>query len=293
MSFNSPNKPSFNKVFSGLLSGGLASIMTQPLEVIKTIILINPSKSPLIEQGYSFSSLKASCSFIYSHQNQGFRNFFKGGMAAFIRQSFGFALYTLFIDIFDCYLNEKITKKPIKNSISALFAKTIAVLLTTPLILIKTRLELITQKEYTSIQQAFIRIISQESVCSLFTGVTSVLSRELTFSMFHYSFYRYLIDSDKTRSNYKLVFMSYSAGIWAIIFSHPFEVVRNRIMIQKKDLVEEKKYKGLYKGLVKIVRREGIRGFFKGILPRLVRKPINSAIVWSFYEYRNRKEINN
>ena len=278
----------FNRFCSGIISGGLASILTQPLEVIKTIILVNPLKNPLIEQGYTLQSIKTSCSFIYKYQNTGLVNFFKGGLISGLRQSLGFAIYTLFIDIFDNSLKDRISQKYLKYSISACIAKIIAVAMTSPLILIKTRFELITQNEYTSLFNAFEQIIRNESFLSLFRGITSVLSRELTFSMFHYSFYRYLIDSYQSKSKLKLVFLAYSAGFFAIAVSHPFEVVRNRIMIQDKYLIDTKKYEGLIGGLRKIILFEGLGGFFKGILPRLIRKPINSAIVWSVFEIRNR-----
>jgi len=279
-----------NKFCSGLFAGGLASILTQPLEVIKTIILVNPLKNVVIEQGYTLRSLRFSCSFIYNYQNKGLRNFFKGGFVSSLRQSLGFALYTMFIDVFENLFKKRFSqqRKYLKYSLTACLAKIIAVTMTSPLILIKTRFELITQNEYSSIRNAFQQIVQSESYLSLFHGITSVLSRELTFSMFHYAFFRYLIDSKANNSNISLVILSYSAGFFAILFSHPFEVVRNRIMIQDKYLVEMKKYEGLRAGLVKIARNEGIMGFFKGILPRLVRKPINSAIVWSIYEMRNK-----
>lgn len=279
-------KERLKKFYSGLISGSVASFVTQPLEVIKTIILVNPSKDPIIEKGYTLNSVKNSCVFIYNHEKKGIRNFFRGGMVSCMRQSTGFALYTFFIDSFDKWL-KNLKHIYIKYGLSALGAKIIATTLTSPLILIKTRLELITQNEYTSLIDTF-RIIKKESIFSLFRGITSVLSRELVFSMFHYSFYRYLIDNNKKDSNFHLLFLAYSAGLLAMFVSHPFEVVRNRIMIPDKYLIESKKYNGLYNGLKKIIMTEGMVGFFKGILPRLARKPVNSAIVWSVFEIRNK-----
>ena len=282
------------KFASGLIAGGLASLLTQPLEVIKTIILVNPLKHPVIERGYTLRSVLFSTSFIYHYQERGMRNFFKGGLVACVRQSLGFAIYTMFIDVFENMLKPRFAKKSkyLKYSFTACLAKIFAVTLTSPLILIKTRFELITQNEYTTIFSAFRQIIQKESFFSLFHGISSVLSRELTFSMFHYSMYRYLIDTKKPDSKVSLIFLAYIAGFFAILFSHPFEVVRNRIMIQDKYLVDVKKYNGLWEGLHKIMANEGLSGFFKGILPRIVRKPINSAIVWSVYEIRNRNIYN-
>lgn len=285
--FDDKELAKINRIFSGLIAGGFASIITQPLDVIKTMILINPFHSKVIETGYNINSFKESILSIYKYKNRGFANFFQGAKIAFLRQSFGFAIYSFMID----ELNKKMQARK-RNyfllSLSAACSKIIAVTFTTPLIVIKTRFELISNNEYKSIKEAFIKIRRDESLKTLLKGSSSVLSREIVYSLIQYGLYQFFLDQFGKKENLKIFISSYASSLIALIFSHPFEVVRNRIMIQQKFLVNDKVYTGLYYGIKKIIKLDGLKGFFKGILPRIIRKPINSALAWSLYEF-NRK----
>lgn len=276
-----------NKIFSGLIAGGLASIITQPLDVIKTMILINPFHNKIIETGYNINSFKESMLSIYRYKDRGLSNFFQGAKIAFFRQSLGFAIYSFLID----ELNKKLQDRK-RNyfflSLSAGCSKIVAVTFTIPLIVIKTRFELISSNEYKTMKEAFIKIKRDESLKTLFKGSSSILSREIVYSLIQYGLYQFFLDHFEKKEHFKVFISSYVSSLIALIFSHPFEVVRSRIMIQDKFLVDDKIYKGLYFGIKKILKVDGFKGFFKGILPRIIRKPINSAIVWSLYEI-NRK----
>jgi hypothetical protein len=71
---------------------------------------------------------------------------------------------------------------------------------------------------------------------------------------------------------------AFVAGVVAITVSQPFEVIRSQISLRK--------FNGsVLKFAGKQWRELGIRGFFIGFLPRLLRKPINSGICWSFLEW--------
>jgi len=50
---------------AGMMSGGCASLITQPFEVVKTMMLINPSKNALIERGDIVVSLKEGFKEVY------------------------------------------------------------------------------------------------------------------------------------------------------------------------------------------------------------------------------------
>lgn len=67
---------------------------------------------------------------------------------------------------------------------------------------------------------------------------------------------------------------AFLAGIVAITISQPFEVIRSKIALQKHNLGVLTILKAQYKA-------QGIKGFFLGFIPRLLRKPINSGICWT------------
>lgn len=67
-------------------------------------------------------------------------------------------------------------------------------------------------------------------------------------------------------------------GVAATFLTQPFDMIKTRLQL-RPDL-----YKNSLSALTKIIREEGIKGLFSGILPRVLRKSISSAISWSVYE---------
>jgi solute carrier family 25, member 38 len=55
-------------------------------------------------------------------------------------------------------------------------------------------------------------------------------------------------------------------------------VIKTRIQLKPTE------YQNLLHGTVKIWRDEGANGFFRGMVPRLLRKSMSSAISWTIYE---------
>lgn len=58
---------------------------------------------------------------------------------------------------------------------------------------------------------------------------------------------------------------SATAGFTAALFSLPFDLVKSRLMAQKRDpITNEYPYKGIMDCTLKIAKNEGPRGFFSG-----------------------------
>ena len=98
--------------------------------------------------------------------------------------------------------------------------------------------------------------------------------------MFHYTTYRYLKDTVFLETfNIETTFLpSFIAGVVAITVSQPLEVIRNHVSLNNLN-------GSLIDFLGKYTRQYGWKGYFYGFVPRLIRKPVNSGISWSFYEY--------
>lgn len=75
------------------------------------------------------------------------------------------------------------------------------------------------------------------------------------------------------------------SGLVATTVSHPFEIIRARMqIISKFDNNSDYEYKGILDGFRKIYDHEGYSGFFRGLAPRLVRKPLANALTFTFFE---------
>ena len=292
-----PNKSSesyevkWQKLKSGLLSGVVSCYVTQPLEVIKTAIMVNPSKNQNLETRNPLITLRTASIEIWRHEGKGIKNFFRGAVISCVRQSLGFGLYSFFLT----ELNERVVNKATSTSgsfiyffygLSASITKIGAVSLTSPLGLLKTRKEVIAKGSNQSSLSIAREVIASENLKGLYRGTTPILFREALYSFAHYSTYQMLKNDfkDKINSTVNSFVSPFIAGVIALTISHPFEVIRNRMQANNKYLEDSKIYSGPLEALKKIYKNEGVYGYFTGFIPRLFRKPINSGITWLLYD---------
>lgn len=84
------------------------------------------------------------------------------------------------------------------------------------------------------------------------------------------------------------------AGVIATSLTNPFDVIRTRLQYGFFLNEENSKYNSIYDGFKKIYKTDGILGFFKGLSPRLIRKPVSNALSFvvfeSFHRILNDKE---
>jgi solute carrier family 25 protein 38 len=85
----------------------------------------------------------------------------------------------------------------------------------------------------------------------------------------------------KVTSNSTLALVNFGAsilaGILASLVTHPFDVIKTKVQVSKPPL------KSGYVFL-EIVKTEGPRGLFIGLLPRLLRRSLMTALSWTLYE---------
>lgn len=83
------------------------------------------------------------------------------------------------------------------------------------------------------------------------------------------------------------MFSAMMAGLFATTVTHPFDLMKTRLQLLPNE------YKNLFHSVSLIYGREGLRGFFSGLMPRLLRKPASAAITWALYEevIKNGKSI--
>lgn len=78
---------------------------------------------------------------------------------------------------------------------------------------------------------------------------------------------------------------SFTANAACCVITHPLDLIRTRVYFQYHNKDKAQHYSGISNAFIKIYEKDGVRGFFRGLLPRIARKGMGSIIAWSFYEY--------
>jgi len=138
----------------------------------------------------------------------------------------------------------------------------------------------------------FQRILQKEGKFAFWKGNGAQLLRIFPYSAIQFSSYDYykkhlFISQPQSKSLILLEnFLPGSlAGATSVFFTYPFEVLRTRLALQ----VNKKEYTGIANALISIVKQEGVKGLYSGILPTSFGIFIYSGI--SFCIYFSSKEI--
>ena len=76
-----------------------------------------------------------------------------------------------------------------------------------------------------------------------------------------------------------------SANIISCLITHPLDIVRTRILFRYYNKDPDQRYANMADAVRKIYRNDGLFGFFRGMIPRVMRKGFGNIISWTAYEY--------
>lgn len=174
-------------------------------------------------------------------------------------------------------------------------------ILTNPFYVVKTRFEVIGFNEYNSIWDACTKVVQNEGYRGFFIGLRVAFLRDLPFSGLYYPLYEESkvvvsaalghksLTEDSQNDTVSLVTISaisaMMANIMSCLITHPIDIIRTRILFQFYNKDPNQQYANLTDAFQKIYRNDGLGGFFRGMLPRVLRKGFGNIISWTMYEY--------
>ncbi len=77
--------------------------------------------------------------------------------------------------------------------------------------------------------------------------------------------------------------MGAASKVIASVTTYPFQVIRTRLQM-RPSAATERVYDGVVATTKEVVKREGLGGFYKGLVPNLIRVVPSSAITLAVYE---------
>ncbi|KOX67794.1 Solute carrier family 25 member 38 [Melipona quadrifasciata] len=148
----------------------------------------------------------------------------------------------------------------------------------------------LTPTEALLLAEALKLIYKQEGVRGLSSGLVPTLLRDAPYSGLYLTFYTQLrtiftkADLPYTKSSVPLHFScGILAGIFASIVTQPADVIKTKMQLYPDE------FKNIRNAALRVYEKYGILGYFKGIVPRMLRRTLVTAMAWTVYE----EEVNN
>jgi len=177
---------------------------------------------------------------------------------------------------------------PAAPAIGGLVARTVAVFVTSPLELVRTYMQ--SHAKPPSGQRGVWGLLRDQvrtgGVVNLWIGLSATLSRDVPFSVIYWSAYELIKSNMSPHANgFLLHFASGAgAGLLAAGVTTPIDVVKTRrqMYLDASHPHYPTRMSDIY---TTIVAEEGVRGLFKGFVPRVAKVAPSCAIMVASYEF--------
>ena len=224
----------------------------------------------------------------YIYKQEGFKGFYKGNLTNIYKS---IPNYCLKFPLNDLYLNNVIKTKnyksikelPFNELLKAgIFTGTIQTSVTYPIDLVRTR---ITQdnnmlKYNNGIISCFLETIRKEGFFSLYSGFKPAILTSPIYIGLQLSIFQRLKNRDDILSNN--IFAGGIAGTVAQLVMYPGDTVKRHMQI---DGINSNQYSNLRSCITNIYKRNGIAGFYRGILLNSIKTIPEIIIKFSVYNY--------
>ncbi|GAM19600.1 hypothetical protein SAMD00019534_027750, partial [Acytostelium subglobosum LB1] len=296
---NENNTPSSSnmKVFTGFLSGGLASVtattFTNPIELVKTRLQL---QGELKMSARVYTGIGDA--FVKIWKAEGLLGLQRGLFPAYLAQGTLNGCRLGSYDSIKWIVGADPDKSNyfIKNLISGAMAGAFGASMGSPFDLVKVRMQAARMfpndpqfKEYTSTARAFRHIIATEGLRGLTRGMATSAQRTAVGSSIQLSTYfetkRFVMRNTGLDDNLTAhLLSSMVAGLFVTIGMNPFDVARTRLYYQGQGNTHGEKYKSLADCIIKTVKVEGFLALYKGFLAHYLRLGPHTVLTLVFWE---------
>ncbi|KAF3420787.1 hypothetical protein E2986_04399 [Frieseomelitta varia] len=265
--------PILKSFLAGSLSGTFSTILFQPLDLVKTRL---QSKVNL-----HLGAPKSGTLSIVIHiiKNENVLGLWRGMTPTITRVVPGVGLYFASLHWLKHTLHLKDPLTPTEALLLGITARSMSGALLIPITVSDVY-------KYNSIAEALKLIYKQEGVRGLSSGLVPTLLRDAPYSGLYLTFYTQLrtiftkADLPYTKSSVPLHFScGILAGIFASIITQPADVIKTKMQLYPDE------FKNIRNAALRIYEKYGILGYFKGIVPRMLRRTLVTAMAWTVTKF--------
>ncbi|ESQ38357.1 hypothetical protein EUTSA_v10028506mg [Eutrema salsugineum] len=268
--------------FAGALAGVSVSLCLHPLDTVKTMIQsCHLEEKSLCHTGRSIVS------------ERGFSGLYRGIASNIASSAPISALYTLTYESVKGALLPLFPKEycSLTHCIAGGSASVATSFIFTPSERIKQQMQV--SSHYRNCWTALFGIIQKGGLLSLYAGWSAVLCRNIPHSIIKFYVYenmkRMVLPSlgpcgqTAQPTTIQTLICGGLAGSAAAFFTTPFDVVKTRFQTQIPG--SSNQHISVYQTLQSIGKQEGVRGLYRGLIPRLVMYMSQGAIFFASYEF--------
>ncbi|XP_035470718.1 mitochondrial glycine transporter A [Scophthalmus maximus] len=268
--------PAIKAFMCGSFSGTCSTLLFQPLDLVKTRLqTLQSGRQPGSGRVGMVTMLMSVV------RTERLLGLWKGVSPSFARTIPGVGLY------FSTYysLKQHFFQDSTPGAMGAVLlgggARTVAGVFMLPVTVIKTRFEC-GRYGYRSVVGALRSVCQTEGPAALFSGVTATLLRDVPFSGIYVMFYSQTKASlpkeigDSPSAALAHFGCGILAGVLASVITQPADVVKTQVQVNPQLRTTE--------AIRCIYVEHGIQGFFRGAVPRSLRRTMMAAMTWTVYE---------
>lgn len=276
--------PVFKAFLAGSFSGTFSTILFQPLDLVKT--RLQNSSQHVVATAVN-SRIQPSMMAIFSNivRQEHIVGLWRGMVPSVARCVPGVGIYFSSLH----WLKAKMGKntgdlKALEAVMLGIVARTMSGVALIPITVIKTRYESGVYK-YNSLGGALKAIYRAEGLRGLACGLGPTLARDAPFSGLYLMFYtqtKQSVPKEWMQSPSAASAIHFSsgiiAGIAASLVTNPADVLKTNMQLYPE------KFPNALSAAIYIHQTYGPKGYFKGAVPRMLRRTLMAAISWTVFE---------
>ncbi|XP_078126035.1 mitochondrial glycine transporter A-like [Sander vitreus] len=268
--------PAIKAFMCGSVSGTCSTLLFQPLDLVKT--RLQTLQSGMQPGSGRVGMMTVLLSVVRTERLLGL---WKGVSPSFARTIPGVGLYfSTYYSLKQHFLQDR-SPGAVEAVLLGGSARTVAGVFMLPVTVIKTRFEC-GRYSYGSVTGALRSVCRTEGPAALFSGLMATLLRDVPFSGIYVMLYSQAKASlpKDVRSSASAPLANFScgvvAGVLASLITQPADVVKTHVQVnpQLRTAV----------AIQYIYKEHRLQGFFRGAVPRALRRTMMAAMAWTVYE---------
>jgi len=144
------------------------------------------------------------------------------------------------------------------------------------------------QGQFKGITHCIVSTVQQQGITGLYTGWTVTMFGAFVYRAGQLGMFKQIQDMNPWAKDKGILggissFVSVTIARSSVMpFNYPFDTVRRRMMLESEKSVSQRLYKGSFDCFFQILKKEGAKGMYKGMVPELFRGVGGSLVVVAY-----------